>query len=84
MNLKRAFLILTAAMLLLPGLALAQDGAVTIRFAVTKEFSDFNPGSIEVTLSCNTGLPLTQSADINELNGVVFVVEEVLLADFVE
>ena len=83
MNLKRAFLILIAAMLLMPGLAMAQE-STTVRFAVDKEFSDNNTGSIEVTLSCNTGLPLTQSADINELNGVVFVVEEVLLADFVE
>jgi hypothetical protein len=81
MNLKRAFLMLIAAMLLLPGLAMAQE---TVRFAVTKEFTDNNPGSIEVTLSCNTGLPLTQSANITELDGVVFVVEEVLLTDFVE
>jgi hypothetical protein len=82
MNLKRAFIILIAAMLLLPGLALAQS--TTVRFAVEKTFTDSFPGSIEVTLSCNTGLPLTQSRPVSEGDSVVFVVEEVLLSDFVE
>ena len=77
MNLKRAFLILIAAMLL-PGLAMAQQ---TVRFAVEKEFADDNPGSIEVTLTCNTGLPLTQSKDITAIDGVMFVVEEMPFVD---
>ena len=80
MNLKRAFLILIVAMLL-PGLAMAQ---VTLRFGVSKNFTDENPNSIEVTISCNTGLPLTQSANITELDGVAFVVEEVAIVDGVE
>ncbi len=71
MNLKRAFLIMTAA-LLLPGMALAQVGDA--RFLVSKNFTDDNPTSIEVTITCNTGVPLTQSASITEDNGVGFVV----------
>ncbi len=43
-------------------------------FAVNKDFDDDNPASVEVTLSCNTGLPLQQSATIEEGVGVVFVV----------
>lgn len=80
MNLKRAFLILIAAMLM-PGLAMAQ---VTLNFAVTKEFTDNNPSSINVTITCNTGIPLTQSADITENDGVVFVVAEIPDVDIVE
>jgi len=71
MNLKRAFLITTAA-LLLPSMALAQVGDA--RFIVSKNFTDDNPTSIEVTITCNTGVPLTQSASITENNGVGFVV----------
>jgi len=63
--------------MLLPGLAWAQE---TVRFGVTKTFADDNPASIEVTISCNTGLPLTQSADIDDDNPITFVVEEVDMA----
>jgi hypothetical protein len=70
MNLKRAFLIMIAA-LLLPGMAWAQEDA---RFLVSKDFTDDNNASIEVSISCNTGVPLTQSATITELSGVGFVV----------
>jgi hypothetical protein len=45
-------------------------------FVVTKDFTDDNPGEIEVTISCNTGLPLEQSKDISEGAGVEFVVTE--------
>jgi len=69
MNLKRAFLILIAA-LLLPGMAMAQDA----RFLVSKNFIDDNDASIEVMISCNTGVPLEQSATISQGNGVGFVV----------
>jgi hypothetical protein len=45
-------------------------------FEVTKEFTDGdNPTSVEVTLSCFTGLPLVQSQDIDETQEVTFVVE---------
>jgi hypothetical protein len=45
-------------------------------FEVRKDFTDGNPGTIEVTLSCNTGLPLEQTTDIAEGDGVEFVVTE--------
>ena len=71
MNLKRAFLITTAAMML-PGMALAQ--VADARFVVTKDFDDDNTTSINVMITCNTGVPLSQSADITEASGVGFVV----------
>ncbi len=45
-------------------------------FAVNKVFTDGNPGDVEVTLSCNTGLPLEQSKVISEGDGVKFVVTD--------
>lgn len=50
------------------------DSAATFR--VVKTFDDGNPGSVEVTLSCNTGLPLVQSDDIAEGDDVTFVVTD--------
>lgn len=50
------------------------DAEPLARFAVEKLFDDGNPGEVEVTISCNTGLPLTQSAMISEGAGVNFVV----------
>lgn len=43
-------------------------------FEVTKDFTDDNPAAVEVTISCNTGLPLEQTTSISEGDGVVFVV----------
>jgi hypothetical protein len=43
-------------------------------FEVTKDFTDDNPDGVEVTISCNTGLPLQQSKVITEGAGVEFVV----------
>jgi hypothetical protein len=43
-------------------------------FEVNKDFTDDNPGDVEVTISCNTGLPLEQSKVITEGEGVKFVV----------
>ncbi|MFC1796060.1 IPTL-CTERM sorting domain-containing protein, partial [Pseudomonadota bacterium] len=43
-------------------------------FEVSKVFSDNRPGSVDVTLTCNTGLPLTQTASISNGNPVFFVV----------
>ncbi|MEJ8566124.1 IPTL-CTERM sorting domain-containing protein [Elongatibacter sediminis] len=45
-------------------------------FRVRKHFTDGNTADVEVTLSCNTGLPLEQTAMISETEGVLFVVEE--------
>lgn len=46
----------------------------TATFAVEKFFNDGNPAEVEVTITCNTGLPLQQPATISEGDGVVFVV----------
>jgi hypothetical protein len=44
-------------------------------FLVSKTFTDDSPGSVDVTLSCNTGLPLTQTHTISEGDPVAFVVK---------
>jgi hypothetical protein len=72
MNIKRAFFILMAA-IILPNIAMAQ---ITARFEVNKVFTDGFTGEVEVTLVCNTGVPLTQSAMVSEGNPVTFVVLE--------
>jgi len=71
MNLKRAFLITTTA-LLLPGMAMAQ--VADARFLVSKTFTDGNTASINVVITCNTGVPLSQNADITAASPVGFVV----------
>lgn len=43
-------------------------------FRVVKYFDDDNPMNVEVTLNCFSGLPLTQSQEINANHEVVFVV----------
>jgi len=48
------------------------DGAAG--FTVNKDFDDDNPAEVEVTISCNTGLPLTQSDTIAEGDSVTFIV----------
>jgi hypothetical protein len=50
--------------------------SASAEFLVEKDFTDGNPGSVEVTISCNTGLPLEQSKVITEGSGVTFVVTE--------
>ncbi len=52
------------------------DGAAgdTARFLVDKNFTDDNEAEVEVTLSCNTGLPLEQTTTIAEGDPVNFVV----------
>jgi hypothetical protein len=42
--------------------------------AVSKDFTDDNTAEVNVTLSCNTGLPIEQSTTISEGDGVEFVV----------
>jgi hypothetical protein len=46
----------------------------TARFLVSKDFDDDNPAEVDVTLSCNTGLPLEQTTTISEGDPVNFVV----------
>lgn len=43
-------------------------------FGVEKEFDDNNTAEVEVTLSCNTGLPLEQTTTISQGDPVNFVV----------
>lgn len=50
------------------------------QFLVVKDFSDDNPAGVNVEISCNTGLPLNQSAIISEFGDegfdeVTFVVD---------
>ncbi|HLF29552.1 MAG TPA: IPTL-CTERM sorting domain-containing protein [Xanthomonadales bacterium] len=46
------------------------------RFRVSKEFTDGdNPTEVEVTISCNTGLPIIQSQEISETQDVTFIVQ---------
>jgi subtilisin-like proprotein convertase family protein len=54
------------------------DGTIPIaRFPVTKDFDDDNPAGVDVTISCNTGLPLEQTQTITEAGpGVTFVVTD--------
>ncbi|HMB58733.1 MAG TPA: hypothetical protein VKN35_02375, partial [Xanthomonadales bacterium] len=51
------------------------SGLDDARFNVTKNFTDDNPGEVEVTLDCFTGLPITQSQTISEAQDVNFIVE---------
>ena len=47
---------------------------LTATFIAGVTFFDQNPASVDVTISCNTGLPLTQTATIDRSNSVTFVV----------
>jgi hypothetical protein len=53
------------------------NATTTARFHVTKDFSDGSTDDVDVTLTCNTGLPLEQSLTITggDPFGVIFVVE---------
>jgi hypothetical protein len=73
MMFKRA-LLLMVAVLLLPGLAYAQS-LNRATFLVYKDFTDDNPGAVDVHISCNTGLPLDQTKSITEGVPVEFVIE---------
>ena len=50
------------------------NAATNATFAVTKAYSDGNDDEVEVTLSCNNGLPLEQTFTISEGNPVFFVI----------
>ena len=79
MNIKRAFVLAMAVMLLPAGAAVAQDqGGDTFTVKTTKVFSDGSDFEIDVTLTCNTGLPLEQTFTIagGDPEGVTFVVTD--------
>ena len=46
------------------------------RFPVEKLFDDGNPGEVQVSIDCNTGLPLSQTTTIAQGDGVTFVVTD--------
>ncbi len=52
------------------------DSSARATFRVTKVFTDGNPADVDVTLSCNTGLPLEQTKTINSEEHVTFVVTD--------
>ena len=71
MNIKRAFLT-AAAVLMVPGFAMAQS---TVTFSTAIDPTE--AGAPDVTVSCNGGLPLTQTAPI----GTTFTVTEINVGD---
>jgi hypothetical protein len=74
MNIKRAFLA-AIAVLMMPAYAMAQN-----TFPTTIEFTNGGQGSATATLTCNSGVPLQQSFQISELDGVAFVVAGMVAA----
>jgi hypothetical protein len=89
MSFKRAFLTLMALMLL-PGLALAQGGDETFRVEVSKIWIDGDgvednlTTPVDVNITCTTGLPLSQDATITSLESTTFVVGDLLSLDDVD
>jgi len=78
MNLKRVISILLLAAFIMPGIALAQTTEPdTALFMVDKHFTDDNPGSIDVRITCNIGTPLTQDATISEDVPAIFTVNDI-------
>jgi hypothetical protein len=84
MNLKRAFFA-AVALLMVPGFALAQT---TISFDTQLHFDPEGPytQTVTVTLTCNTGNPLTQDFVIGPApeDKVVFVVDNFNLEEFID
>jgi hypothetical protein len=73
MNIKRAFLVLAAA-LLMPGLALAQDEFGPATFTVDFNFEDFNDWDTTMArISCNGGLPLENQQVVRHGSTLTFV-----------
>ncbi len=72
---------LALAIFLLPALAMAQEGTRQT-FFVAKLALDGNPNEVEVNLSCNTGLPLDQSKDIEPVNTSFEDYVEFVVVDF--
>lgn len=63
------------------GPAIVVGGQERATFRVTKDFDDNNPAEVEITLSCNTGLPLEQSTMIAEGGFVEFVIGDFVVGD---
>jgi len=78
MNIKRAFLLGMAGLLLPAGALMAQTEQDNFTVKTTKTFSDGSTYEVDVTLTCNTGLPLEQTFTIagGDADGVTFVVTD--------
>ena len=63
------------------GPAVVAGGQERATFRVTKDFSDDNPAEVDVTISCNTGLPLEQTTSIAEGEFVEFIVQNFVVGD---
>lgn len=50
--------------------------SVHAKFTVTKEYTDGNTDPVVVTINCNTGLPLTDTAAIDPSSGVTFMISD--------
>jgi hypothetical protein len=76
MNIKRAFVLVMAGLLLPAGALMAQTQEDAFTVLTTKVFSDDSEYEVDVTLTCNTGLPLEQTFTIEggDPEGVTFVV----------
>ena len=55
----------------------APEGADSIRIKVSKSFNDGNTGEVDVTLDCNTGLPIMQTQGVSAGNPINFVVTSI-------
>ena len=51
------------------------------RFTVVKDFSDDNPATVDVEITCNTGLPLHQEFTISEGHQVTFIVDSYMAGE---
>jgi len=78
MNIKRAFVLVLAGLLLPAGALMAQTQEDAFTVKTTKVFSNGSDYEVDVTLTCNTGLPLEQTFTIagGDPEGVTFVVTD--------
>ena len=74
MNIKRAFLGLAAATLLLPSLVMA--GSTLAAFEVDFDFDDSNPiNNTQARIICDTGLPFTHQRFVEDGDNIQFLLE---------
>ncbi len=81
MHNKTLLLILGAAMMASGALYAQEPPEDRATFAVQKAYSDDNPQAVDITLSCNTGLPLEQNFSLDpDRTGDTYV--EFVVTDF--
>jgi hypothetical protein len=57
-----------------PGVVAGEDPIA--RFQVSKNFDDNNTAEVDVEISCNTGLPISQEGTVSQFNPITFVVTD--------